>query len=129
MSFAGTSLQATTDSLGQFTIASAPRGAQLPSIHTPSLDSLNAGYSAPVTVTNGTASIAVRVPSALQIAGTACGDRGYGIGGILLGRLRVDGDSAAPAWMTRTSRRARRFGTAMRWSTSTIISPFADKSF
>jgi CarboxypepD_reg-like domain len=36
------------------------------------------------------------VPSALQIAATACGDRGYGAGGILLGKLRVDGDSTAP---------------------------------
>jgi len=91
----GTSLQATTDSLGRFTIAGAPSGEQLLAIHTPSLDSLNAGYSAPVTVAGATTSVAVRVPSALQIAATACGERGYGSGGILLGRLRVDGDSTA----------------------------------
>jgi hypothetical protein len=51
-------------------------------IHTSSLDSLNAGYAAQVTVANGTTSVAVRVPSALQIAASACGDRGYGNGGI-----------------------------------------------
>ncbi len=91
----GTTLQATTDSLGRFTIAGAPSGEQMLAIHTPSLDSLNAGYSAPVRVASGTIDVAVRVPSALQIAATACGERGYGAGGILLGRLRVEGDSTA----------------------------------
>ncbi len=93
VSVSGTALQATTDSLGRFTIAGAPSGEQTLAIHTPSLDSLNAGYSAPVTV-GGTTNVAVRVPSALQIAATACGI-GYGTGGILLGKLRVDGDSSA----------------------------------
>lgn len=92
---AGTSLQTTTDTLGRFTITGAPVGDQMLAIHTPSLDSLNAGYSAPVTVATGTATVAVRVPNALQIAGTACGDRGYGSGGIILGRLRVAEDSTA----------------------------------
>jgi hypothetical protein len=78
----GTTLQATTDSLGRFTIAGAPSGDQMLAIHTSSLDSLNAGYTAQVTVANGTTSVAVRVPSALQIAASACGDRGYGNGGI-----------------------------------------------
>ncbi len=91
----GTSIQTTTDSLGRFTIMGAPSGEQLLAIHTPSLDSLNAGYSAPVTVVAGTANVAVRVPSALQIAATACGDHGYGSGGVVLGRLRVADDSTA----------------------------------
>ena len=94
VSVAGTTLQATADSLGRFTIAGAPTGDQTLAIHTASLDSLSAGYSAAVTVTGATTTIAVRVPSALQIAGTACGD-GYGSGGIVLGRLegrrRFDG--------------------------------------
>jgi hypothetical protein len=92
----GTTLQATADSLGRFTIAGAPSGDQMLAIHTPSLDSLNAGYSAQVTVTSGTTAVAVRVPSALQIAASACVGRGYGAGGILLGKLRVEGDSTAP---------------------------------
>ncbi len=106
----GTTLQVTTDSLGRFTIAGAPSGDQMLAIHTPSLDSLNAGYSAPVTVGSGTTNVAVRVPSALQIAATTCGGGGYGAGGILLGKLRVDGDSTAPLsgtvsaeWRTRPS--------------------------
>jgi len=94
VSVTGTTLQATADSLGRFTIAGAPSGDQMLTIHTPSLDSLNAGYSAPVTVTSATTVVAVRVPSALQIAASAC--VGYGAGGILLGKLRVEGDSLAP---------------------------------
>jgi Carboxypeptidase regulatory-like domain len=93
VSVSGTTLQTIADSLGRFTILSAPSGEQLLAIHTPSLDSLNAGYSAPVTVTTGTTSVAVRVPSALRIAASACGDHGYGAGGVLLGKLRGDGDS------------------------------------
>ncbi len=73
VSVSGTTLQATADSLGRFTIAGVPSGDQVLAIHTPSLDSLNAGYSAPVTVSSGTTNVAVRVPSALQIAASACG--------------------------------------------------------
>ncbi len=91
----GTALQATTDSLGRFAIDGAPSGEQVLAIHTLSLDSLNAGYAAPVTVTTGTTTMAVRVPSALQLAGSACGERGFGTGGIVLGRLRVADDSTA----------------------------------
>ena len=94
VSIAGTALQATADSLGRFTITGAPSGDQTLAIHTASLDSLSAGYSAAVTVSGGATTIAVRVPSALQIAGTACGD-GYGSGGIVLGKLEVADDSTA----------------------------------
>lgn len=95
VTMSGTSLQATTDSLGRFVITAAPSGEQMLAIHTPSLDSLNAAYAAPVNVASGTVDVAVRVPSALQIAATACGDRGFAAGGILLGRLRIAGDSTA----------------------------------
>lgn len=91
----GTSLQATTDSLGRFAIPTPPSGEQVLTIHTPSLDSLSAAYSAQVTVSGATTNVFVRVPSALQIAATACGDRGFGSGGIVLGRLRVADDSTA----------------------------------
>lgn len=88
----GTALSTTTDSLGRFVISGAPNGEQTLTIRTPSLDSLNAGYTAAVSVAGDTTSVAVRVPSALQIAATACGGRRYGSGGILLGRLKI-GDS------------------------------------
>lgn len=89
----GTTSQTTADSLGRFTIARVPAGEQVLAIHTASLDSMSAGYSAAVTVLQGTTTVAVRVPNALHIAAGACGDAGYGEGGILLGKLRVDGDS------------------------------------
>jgi hypothetical protein len=126
VSVAGTTLQATADSLGRFTIAGAPIGDQTLAIHTASLDSLSAGYSATVNVTGTTTTIALRVPSALQIAGTACGD-GYGKGGIVLGRLKLADDSAgslagtvsaewktaagaeAPKWVSATSDARGRF--------------------
>jgi CarboxypepD_reg-like domain len=95
VSVSGTTLLTVADSLGRFTIANAPVGERMLAIHTPSLDSLSAGYSAPVTVVSGTTDVAVRVPNALQIAASACGTSGYGAGGILLGKLRVEGDSAA----------------------------------
>jgi hypothetical protein len=64
-------------------------------IHTASLDSMSASYSVGVTVAGAATTIAVRVPNALQIAASACGDRGYGTGGIVLGKLRLAGDSAS----------------------------------
>ena len=88
---AGTTNEVVTDSLGRFTLSNVGTGEHELAIHTASLDSLNAGYS--VALPSGAATIAVRVPNALQIAAGACGDAGYGDGGILLGRLRVDGDS------------------------------------
>jgi hypothetical protein len=91
----GTTLQATADSLGRFTIAGVPAGEHVLAIHTASLDSMSAGYSVAVTVSQATTALAVRVPNALKIAASACGDAGYGDGGILLGRLRVE-DSSAP---------------------------------
>jgi hypothetical protein len=95
VSVTGTSLQATADALGRFTIAGVPAGEHMLAIHTASLDSMSAGYSAAVTVAQETTTFAVRVPNALQIAAGACGDAGFGDGGILLGKLRVDGDSTA----------------------------------
>ena len=114
----GTTLQATTDSLGRFTIVGAPNGEQMLAIHTPSLDSLSAGYSAPVTVATGTTNVAVRVPSALQIAGMACGD-GYGSGGIVLGKLRVAEDSTASLAGTVSAEWPTTGGTAPKWVSAT----------
>jgi hypothetical protein len=95
VSVSGTPLLATADSLGRFTIAGAPGGDQMLAIHTASLDSMSASYSVGVTVAGATTTIAVRVPNALQIAASACGDRGYAAGGIVLGRLRIAGDSTS----------------------------------
>jgi hypothetical protein len=111
----GTTLQTTADSVGRFMIRGAPSGEQVLVIHTPSLDSLSAGYSATVTVVNGAAEVAVRVPNALQIAATACGDRGYGNGGIVLGRLREPDDSSAALTGTVRAEWATASATAPKW--------------
>ena len=110
----GTTLEAVADSLGRFTLSGLRLGDVVLAIHTASLDSMSASYSVGVAVSSGTTTIAVRVPNALQIAATACGDRGYGSGGILLGRLRIAGDSTSPlagtvsaAWATAVADSAR----------------------
>jgi hypothetical protein len=73
-----------------------PAGDRALTIHTASLDSVNASYTVPFLVSGETTTVFVRVPSALQIAAMACGSRGYGDGGIVLGKMLVAGDSSAP---------------------------------
>lgn len=91
----GTTVEALADAFGRFTLAGVPRGEQALTIHTASLDSMSASYAVGITVSSATTTIAVRVPNALQIAASACGDRGYGTGGIVLGKLRIAGDSTS----------------------------------
>ena len=62
-----TAFQTVADSLGRFAFSDVPAGDRALTIHTASLDSLSASYTVPVTV-SGATTIAVRVPSALQIA-------------------------------------------------------------
>ncbi len=83
------------DSVGRFEFSNVPAGDRALTIHTASLDSVNASFTVPVLVSGETTAVVVRVPSALQIAAMACGSRGYGDGGIVLGKIRVAGDSAA----------------------------------
>ncbi len=90
-----TTLQTVADSLGRFVFSDVATGDRALTIHTPSLDSVNASYTVPVLVTGTTTTVSMRVPSALQIAAMACGTRGYGEGGIVLGRLRLASDSTA----------------------------------
>jgi hypothetical protein len=90
-----TALEAVADSLGRFVFSDVPAGDRALTIHTASLDSLNASYTVPVLVSGATTTVSVRVPSALQLAAMACGGRGYGQGGVVLGKLKVAGDSTA----------------------------------
>jgi len=91
----GATVEAVADSQGRFTLTGVARGEQALTIHTASLDSMSASYSVGVAVSGATTTIAVRVPNALQIAASACGAKGYGTGGIVLGRLRIAGDSTS----------------------------------
>jgi hypothetical protein len=91
-----TAFQTVADSLGRFAFSDVPAGDRALTIHTASLDSVNASYTVPFLVSGETTTVFVRVPSALQIAAMACGSRGYGDGGIVLGKMLVAGDSSAP---------------------------------
>jgi hypothetical protein len=113
-----TVLQTVADSLGRFAFSDVPAGDRALTIHTASLDSLSASYTVPVTV-SGATTIAVRVPSALQIAAMACGDRGYGSGGIVLGKLRVGEDSTASLAGTVSAEWPTTGGTAPKWVSAT----------
>jgi hypothetical protein len=113
-----TALHTVADSLGRFALSDVPTGDRALTIHTASLDSLSASYTVPVTV-SGATTIAVRVPSALQIAAMACGDRGYGSGGIVLGKLRVADDSTASLAGTVSAEWPTTGGTAPKWVSGT----------
>jgi hypothetical protein len=71
----------------------------------------------PVTV-SGATTIAVRVPSALQIAGTACGD-GYGSGGIVLGRLKLDDSTGSLAGTVSAEWKTAAGSEAPKWVSAT----------
>ncbi len=113
-----TAFQTVADSLGRFAFSDVPAGDRALTIHTASLDSLSASYTVPVTVSDAT-TIAVRVPSALQIAAMACGDQGYGSGGIVLGKLRVADDSTAALVGTVSAEWPTTGGTAPKWVSAT----------
>jgi hypothetical protein len=112
-----TAFQTVADSLGRFAFSDVPAGDRALTIHTASLDSLSASYTVPVTVSAAT-TIAVRVPSALQIAGTACGD-GYGSGGIVLGRLKLDDSTGSLAGTVSAEWKTAAGSEAPKWVSAT----------
>jgi hypothetical protein len=112
-----TAFQTVADSLGRFAFSDVPAGDRALTIHTASLDSLSASYTVPVTV-SGATTIAVRVPSALQIAGTACGD-GYGSGGIVLGRLKLDDSTGSLAGTVSAEWKTAAGSEAPKWVSAT----------
>jgi hypothetical protein len=112
-----TAFQTFADSLGRFAFSDVPAGDRALTIHTASLDSLSASYTVPVTVSAAT-TIAVRVPSALQIAGTACGD-GYGSGGIVLGRLKLDDSTGSLAGTVSAEWKTAAGSEAPKWVSAT----------
>jgi hypothetical protein len=114
-----TAFQTVADSLGRFAFSDVPAGDRALTIHTASLDSLSASYTVPVTV-SGATTIAVRVPSALQIAGTACGD-GYGSGGIVLGRLKLDDSTGSLAGTVSAEWKTAAGSEAPKWVSATAV--------
>jgi hypothetical protein len=90
----GQSINTTSDSSGAFTLRGLAAGQHTLAVRTVSLDSLGATYNVTLDIAGDSTSIAVRVPTALQVAAFAC-QQGLGTGGVLLGRLIARGDTAA----------------------------------
>jgi hypothetical protein len=88
------SVDAVTDSSGGFRLSGLAAGHYTLVVRTPSLDSLGASYNVTLDVAGDSTSIAVRVPTALQVAAFAC-QQDLGTGGVLLGRLTSPDDTAA----------------------------------
>lgn len=89
-----TSLEATSDARGRFTIGGIIPGEHTLEVRTPSLDSINTAYPLTFTVTDADEPLELRVPSAAQFSSALCGsNRGEGAG-IIVGRV-VFGDSTS----------------------------------
>lgn len=86
----GTSLSATTDIAGRFRIPDVLPGEYTLDITSPSLKTLGAVHSVPLLLADGIAPLAVRVPTAGQLAASLCGSARDGI---VAGIVRTRGDS------------------------------------
>jgi Carboxypeptidase regulatory-like domain len=100
LAFLGTALAAVADSQGRFHLAGALPGEYRLEVHTPSLDSVSAAYQSTITLADSARSVVVRVPAAKEIAAMFCGERGFGRGGVVLGRVTSLGDSTIASGVT-----------------------------
>jgi hypothetical protein len=98
VSLRGTSLSDTTDRNGQFSIRNVLPGEYGMDIRTPSLDSVGRSYTATVTVSDPPARLRFNVPSADDYAAEFCPSEADSnkASGLLLGTLRLDGDTTPP---------------------------------
>jgi carboxypeptidase-like protein len=89
-------LDATSDARGRFTITGILPGQYTVQVRTRSLDSMNAVHQSPFTFTDASSPLEVRVPSGQQLAASLCGKAvdHAGINGIIVGSVRLRGDSA-----------------------------------
>lgn len=114
---AGTRYETTTDADGRFTLDDVLPGEYTLSVRTPSLDSIRAEKGMTVVVRDSLAPIALRVPTARQLAQTLCGPGFANAGrdrGAVLGTVSAGGDSASVAnisvvadWTERTTANAQ----------------------
>lgn len=93
VSLAGTELRDSTDDRGRFSIARVLLGEYTLEVRTRSLDSANASHQVPVSFTDSTAAMTVRVPNAGQLVASLCGTKPLEWPGIIVGNLRVPVDS------------------------------------
>lgn len=99
VALAGTSLAATTDGRGRFSMPGVLPGTYFMQVRTPALDTLGMSSEMSVTVTDAKDQLSVRVPTAMQLVGAICGParaaRGE-IPGIVMGRVRAKDGDATP---------------------------------
>ena len=104
VSLAGTALSSTTDNRGRFAIAKVLPGTYTLEARTASLDSVGAMKQTSITLSDSSASVEVRVPSAKQIASTLCAasrQTDASLTGIVVGSVRAsDSTPAANARIT-----------------------------
>ncbi|MEX2154663.1 MAG: carboxypeptidase regulatory-like domain-containing protein [Gemmatimonadaceae bacterium] len=107
----GTALVATTDSAGRFRIPDILPGQYTLDIRSRSLASLGAAHSIPLTLTDSTTALTIRVPTATQVAALLCST----LGGIVAGSVRMRGDSVPPRNVTIAARWNETTATVKRW--------------
>jgi hypothetical protein len=92
----GTAVVGATDGRGRFALPGVLLGEYTMEVRTPSLDSVNAVQQVPITFTDSSASIELRIPSGPQLLSNVCGNRSLDTPGIVLGTVALIGDSAPP---------------------------------
>ncbi len=109
LALAGTSLAATADSEGLFRLTGPLPGEYQLEVRTASLDSVGAVYQSSLMIGDSARAVVVRVPAAKEIAAMFCGERGFGSGGVVLGRVASASESTNAAgatvvaeWQTKT---------------------------
>lgn len=86
----GTTVEATADAKGRFTLHGALPGEYIATVQTRSLDSLNTVHHTPLVIVDSATAIELRVPSAQQFVAAVCGrgpSRGSSVG-VILGSAR-----------------------------------------
>jgi hypothetical protein len=109
VSLAGTQLRDSTDDRGRFSISGLLLGEYTMEIRTRSLDSANAVHQMPVSFTDSTAALTVRVPSIGQLVASFCGTKALEWPGVLLGTLTAPVDSVPPRNVQVTASWRQRF--------------------
>jgi hypothetical protein len=96
VSLLGTTLEATTDGRGRFSLTGVLAGEYTVDVRTPSLDSIGAGFPATVTVTESIAELELRAPTGAQVLLAACRKARLDPPGIVVGTVSLPSEGARP---------------------------------
>lgn len=114
--------EVSADARGRFTIPGVLPGQYTLGVRTASLDSLSTIHQAPITFLRADTPIELRVPTGAQVAAALCGNRALGASGMIVGTVRVRGDSTLPRsarvvgeWLDSTSADVAPASRQVRW--------------